>query len=59
MRNKRGQNLVEYVLFVAAVLLVCIYFFTAGPMSQSVNTSLYTIVNQVNNPPNNTQIKFQ
>ena len=56
MRNTKGQNITEYILLVAAVLVVCIYFFTAGPMQQSVNASLYSIVNQVNNI--NSEIQF-
>ena len=41
----------EYVLFVAAVLLVCIYFFgnlSKSPVGQSLNTSLYGMVNLLN-----------
>jgi len=48
----KGQNLIEYVLLVTAVLLVCIFFATTnsgGPMTQAVNTSLNSIVNQINN----------
>jgi len=57
MRDSKGQNIVEYVLLVTAVLLVCIYFFTtSGPMSNSINTSLNSIVNQINNI--NGQIKL-
>ncbi len=59
MRNSKGQNMVEYVLLVTAVLLVCIYFFTAssgGPMPGAINASLNSIVNQLNNL--NSQIKF-
>ena len=57
MRDSKGQNIVEYVLLVTAVLLVCIYFFTtSGPMSNSINTTLNSIVNQINNI--NGQIKF-
>ncbi|MBF0511873.1 MAG: hypothetical protein HQL13_06055 [Candidatus Omnitrophica bacterium] len=47
MKNFKGQNTIEYILFVVAVLLVCIYFFTNGPMKRSVNASLYTIVNEI------------
>jgi len=42
--------MIEYVLLVTAVLLVCIYFFTAqsgGPMPNAINTSLNSIVNQI------------
>ena len=52
MRNTKGQNMVEYVLLVTAVLLVCIYFFTArsgGPMPNAINASLNSILNQINN----------
>ena len=51
MLNNKGQNLLEYVLFVAAVLLVCIYFFANmgnSPMGQSVNSTLYSMVNLIN-----------
>jgi len=57
MRNAKGQNMVEYVLLVTAVLLVCIYFFTtSSPMPNSINAALNSIVNQLNNL--NSQIKF-
>jgi Flp pilus assembly pilin Flp len=52
MRDKKGQNIIEYVLLVVAILIVCIYFFannSGGPMSQSVNASLNSIINQINN----------
>jgi uncharacterized membrane-anchored protein len=49
--------MVEYILLVAAVLLVCIYFFTNnGPMPNAVNGALNSIVNQINNL--NSQIQF-
>ncbi|MDE2027304.1 MAG: hypothetical protein KGJ11_02025 [Candidatus Omnitrophica bacterium] len=54
--NSKGQNIIEYILMVTAVLLVCIYFFTAGPMKQSVNTALNTMVNEIQNI--NSQINF-
>ena len=57
MRNTKGQNIVEYILLVVAILLVCIYFFTNnGPMPNAVNATLNSIVNQLNNI--NSQIKF-
>lgn len=59
MRDSKGQNLIEYILLVAAVLLVCIYFFanqSGGPMGTSINASLNSILNQINNA--NGQIKF-
>ncbi len=49
MTHKKGQNTVEYILLVVSVLLVCIFFFTKGPMTTSVNASLNSIVNQINN----------
>ncbi len=52
MRDAKGQNMVEYVLLVTAVLLVCIYFFTTksgGPMPNSINATLNSIVNQIDN----------
>jgi len=51
MRNAKGQNMVEYVLLVTAVLLVCIYFFTTqsgGPMPQAINASINGIINEIN-----------
>lgn len=50
--------MVEYVLLVASILIVCIYFYTTGnsPMSQGVNASLNSIVNEINNL--NSQIQF-
>jgi hypothetical protein len=48
MRSSKGQNLIEYIMLVTAVLIVGIYFYTTGPMQQAVNSSLYGIVNQIN-----------
>ena len=57
MRNAKGQNMVEYILLVVAVILVCIYFFTTNsPMSNAVNATLNSVVNQLNNI--NSQIHF-
>jgi hypothetical protein len=56
MRDPRGQVLIEYVLFVTAVLIVCIYFFTVGPMKQSVSSGLNGMVHQINVAPYNAQI---
>lgn len=59
MRGSKGQNMVEYVLLVTAVLLVCIYFFSTrsgSPLSDSINASLNSIVNQIDNIKG--QIKF-
>ena len=50
MKDSKGQHMVEYVLLVVAILLVCIYFFTAkGPMPNAINATLNSIVNQINN----------
>jgi Flp pilus assembly pilin Flp len=60
MKNAKGQNMVEYVLLVTAILLVCIYFFTArsgGPMPSAINASLNSILNQINTV--NSQIQLQ
>ena len=54
--NSKGQNVIEYILMVTAVLIVCIYFFSIGPMKQSVNASLYSMVNEINT--SNQQIQF-
>ena len=50
MRNSKGQNAIEYVLLVTAVLLVCIYFFTThgAPMPNAINSSLNSILNEIN-----------
>ncbi len=52
MGNSKGQNLIEYILLVIAVILVCMYFFlnqTSGPMGSSINAGLYSMVNEINN----------
>ena len=53
MKDNRGQNMVEYVLLVTAVMIVCIYFFYSksgqGPMTQAINSSLNIIVNEIDN----------
>ena len=48
MRNNKGQNVVEYILLVTAVLLVCIYFLTSGMMSNRVSIGLNSVVNEIN-----------
>ena len=51
MNDNKGQNMVEYVLLVTAVLLVCIFFYNSasGPMPGIINATLNSMVNQVNN----------
>jgi Flp pilus assembly pilin Flp len=52
MRNSRGQNMIEYILLVAAVMAVCIFYFSSPKgsiMSQAINASLNGIVNEINN----------
>ena len=53
MRDNKGQNMVEYVLLVTAVMIVCIYFFYSktgqGPMAKAINSSLNVIVNVIDN----------
>jgi hypothetical protein len=50
MGNSKGQNLIEYILLVTAVVIVCIFFFArGGPMSAGVNAALNSMVNQVDN----------
>lgn len=50
MRDRKGQNTVEYILLVTAVVLICLYFFApGGPMTQRVNATLNSIVNQIDN----------
>ena len=59
MRGCKGQNIIEYVLLVAAVIAICIVFLkpqAGNPMYDSVNATLNSIVNQLNNI--NSQIKF-
>lgn len=58
MKNNKGQNMVEYILLVTAVLLVCVYFFNnKGPMPSAINSTLNSIVNQIDN--GNGQIQLQ
>jgi Flp pilus assembly pilin Flp len=52
MRDSKGQNVIEYILLVTAVLVVCIYYFTAasgGPLQASINAAIGSMANQVNN----------
>jgi len=52
MRDCRGQNIIEYVLFVAAVIILCIVFLrpqAGGPMHDSINAALGSMVTQINN----------
>lgn len=56
MKQQEGQNLIEYILLVTAVLIVCIYFFTTGPMQQAVNNSLYMLSNKIDQF--NSEIQF-
>ena len=59
MRNNKGQNLAEYVFFVTAVILVCVYFFAphaGAPMYTGVNATINSIVNQINVA--NSQLQF-
>ncbi len=55
--NAKGQNVIEYILMVTAVVVVCIWFFSRGPMSQSVNTSLNSMIKEINNI--NSEIQYQ
>ena len=60
MRDKKGQNMAEYVLLVTSVVMVCIYFYYnksgSAVMPTSVNATLSSMVNQVNNI--NSQMQF-
>lgn len=57
MRNHKGQNVIEYILLCVAVLIVCIYFFANhGPMGNTVNASLGSMITEINNL--NSQIQF-
>jgi len=58
MKDIKGQNMVEYILLVTAVLLVSIYFFSTGPMSRRVSSSLYSIVNQINDAQSQIQLPY-
>jgi hypothetical protein len=52
MRECKGQNIVELVMLVAAVVLVCIMFLrpqAGGPMHDSINAALNSMVSQINN----------
>jgi len=62
MRNNKGQNTLEYILFVTAVLLVCIYFFmpqSNGIMPKSVNASLGSIVTEIDSMNSKIQLSNQ
>lgn len=41
--------MVEYVLLVTAVLIVCIYFYTYGPMGTDVNAGLNGMITEIQN----------
>ena len=59
MRDCKGQNIIEYVLFVAAVILVCIVFLrpqAGGPMHDSINAALGSMVTQINNATSSTPV---
>ena len=62
MRNNKGQNLAEYIFFVTAVLLVCVYFFapfSGAPMYNAVNGTINSIVNQINIANSQLQLPIQ
>ncbi len=54
--NNKGQNVIEYILLVVAVVLVCLAFFNNGAMKQSVNASLNVTIHQLQNITN--EIRF-
>ena len=57
MRNNKGQNLVEYILLVTAVVVVSIYFcLPGGIMTRSVNGSLNSILNEINHANSEIQL---
>lgn len=57
MRNAKGQNMIEYLMLVVAVLIVCIYFYSSsGPLPTIINASVYSIVNEVQNLNSEIQI---
>ena len=59
MRDCKGQNIVEYVLLVAAVVVVCVVFFkpqAGNPMYDGVNASLGGMVTQINSFTNAIQL---
>ncbi|MBF0504657.1 MAG: hypothetical protein HQL14_06090 [Candidatus Omnitrophica bacterium] len=52
MRGSKGQNIVEYVMLVAAIAVVCIVFLkpqAGNPMYDGINASLGSMVTQINN----------
>ena len=58
MGNSKGQNIAEYVLLVAAVVILCIFFFSThkhGIMRQAVNTTLNSMINEINTINNEIQ----
>ena len=51
MRDTKGQNVVEYVLLVVAVVVVCIVFLkpqAGSPMFDGINAGLSSMVTQIN-----------
>ena len=56
--NNKGQNIVEYILLVVAVVLVCLVIASqnGGPMKTATNTSLSSFEIQINHL--NDEIKF-
>ena len=59
MRNSKGQNVIEYVLLVVAIVVVCLYYYSnlsTSPMGSAVKSMLNSTVNMVNNL--NSELKY-
>jgi len=51
MRVSKGQNIIECILLVAAVIIVCVIFLkphAGSPMYDGVNASLNGMITQIN-----------
>jgi len=60
MGRSKGQNIIEYVLLVTAVMVVAVIFFkplSSGHLHDALNASLNSAVTQINNLTNAIQFK--
>ncbi len=59
MRGCKGQNIIEYILLVAAVIAICVVFLKpqgGNPMYDSVNATLNSMETQINSFTNAIQL---
>ena len=58
VNNRKGQNVVEYILLVVAVVVVCIFFLRQnGPFKSAVEKSLDTTTQRIDKA--SSEIKFK